>query len=464
MNPTPSNGQRRPNILLLTADDIGWQTVGCYGCTTPGTTPHLDAFAASALRFERAHVTQAVCVPSRTSMQTGRYPHRYWGEVDSSGKPGYGVRPDVPTLPEALQRAGYFTAMLGKVTHHAPSAKFPWDVAINHWDWERLRYARDPQAIGQLTSEIIGQASAAKQPFYLVVNSADPHRPFPGTEKPREGQGGPFPDPSRTYRPDEVAVPNFLPDLPDVRREYAQYLSGVRRADDAIGAALRALRESGQEENTIVIFLSDHGSPFPFAKENCYLASTKTPLMVRWPRVTRAGGVEREHFVSGVDLPATILEACGLPDLPESDGFSFGPLLRGQKQAGREQVVTVFHHTPGHAAMPMRGLLSGRYGYVYNAWANGEEGYAPGDPFGGLTWNAMREAAKTDPQVQRRVDFCLRRTPEELYDYEADPNALNNLIAAPQLAEVARQMRSELLGWMGRKQDPLLAQYEPLSR
>jgi len=363
-----------------------------------------------------------------------------------------------------MRDAGYFTAMLGKVTHHAPAERFPWDVAINHWDWERLRYARDPDVLGRLTGELIGRAGDAGRPFYLVVNSADPHRPFPGTEQPgKDGKGWPFPDPSRTYAPDEVAVPGFLPDLPDVRREYAQYLSGVRRADDAVGAVLRALRGSGREDETLVIFLSDHGSPFPFAKENCYLASTRTPLMARWPGVTTAGGVDREHFVSAADLPATILDACGLPDLPDGDGLSFAPLLRGGRQAGREQVVTVFHHTPGHAAMPMRGLLRGRYGYVYNDWADGGPGYAPGDPFGDLTWNAMRQAAETDPQVRARVEFCLTRTPEELYDYDADPDALRNLIDAPELADVTRQMRAELLDWMRRKHDPLLARYEPVA-
>ena len=127
-----NNSSNSPNILLITADDMGWQTVGCYGCTTPETTPNLDRFAQSALRFERAHVAQAVCVPSRTAMQTGRYPHRFWGANDTTGKPGYGVRAGVPTLPAALHEAGYFTAMLGKVTHHAPPEKFPWDTALNH--------------------------------------------------------------------------------------------------------------------------------------------------------------------------------------------------------------------------------------------------------------------------------------------------------------------------------------------
>ncbi len=453
------------NVLLITADDIGWDTLGCYGCPTPETTPSLDRFAADALRFERAHVVASVCIPSRTAMQTGRYPHRYFGGIDASGQVGYGVQPDVPTLPEQMKRAGYLTAMLGKVTHHAPPEKFPWDVAFNHWDWENLHFARDPAIFQKRVSEIIGQANAAGKPFYLVVNLADPHRPFPGTEKKPTADGkngGPFPEPSRVYQPDQITVPGFLPDLPDIRREFAQYLSGVRRADDGVGATLRALRESGEEQNTLVLFLSDHGCPFPFAKENCYLASTKTPLMVRWPGVTRPGSVDHTHFVSAVDLAATILDICGLPDLEDSDGRSFVPLLKGETQPGREQVVTVFHHTPGHPDMPMRGLLRGRYGYVYNAWADGERPYTPGDPFGGLTWKAMREAAKSDPAVEERVRFCLQRTSEELYDYEADPDARKNRINDPELAEVAQRMRADLAAWMRRKKDPLLAQFRPV--
>ena len=452
-----------PNILLITADDMGWQTLGCYGCTTPGTTPHLDAFAATALRFERAHNTQAVCVPSRTSMQTGRYPHRFWGEIDSSGKPGYGVRSDVPTLPERLHEHGYLTAMLGKVTHHAPASKFPWDVAINHWDWERLHYARDPQFMGARAGEVMAQAKNAGQVWYLVANCLDPHRPFPGSGK---GEGPVdksafYPEPSRSFAPDEIELPAFLPDLPDVRREYAQYLSGVRRADDSIGQILRALDNSGQAENTIVVYLTDHGSPFPFAKENCYLNSTKTPLMMRVPDRTRAGAVNQRGFVSTVDLSATLLDLLGLPNLEGSDGVSFAPLLDG-KNGGRDSLVTVFHHTPGHAPIPMRGLLRGDFGYVFNAWATDGKTYTPGDPFGGLTWNAMQNAAQTDAAVASRVEFCLRRAPHELYDYASDPNALNNLIDDAKHRDLAKQMRAELLNWMREKNDPLLEQFAAL--
>ncbi|NIP98493.1 MAG: sulfatase-like hydrolase/transferase, partial [Akkermansiaceae bacterium] len=190
-------------------------------------------------------------------------------------------------------------------------------------------------------------AKASRQPFFLMASSHDPHDPFPGTGAEKSRLGKPHYEraaPSRTFSAEEVRVPGFLPDLPAIRRELAAYSNSVRRMDDMVGGILDELDRAGLTGNTIVIFLSDHGMGFPGAKGNCYVQSTRSPWIVRWPGQVAAGSHDRTHMVSAVDLQPTILEAVGLPPVEPSDGRSFLSLLRGQPQENRDHVFTQFFH------------------------------------------------------------------------------------------------------------------------
>lgn len=442
---------QRLNILLITADDMDVATPGCSGGKVPGVTPNIDALAKEGLRFEHAHVTCAVCMPSRETLMTGRYPHRH------GGMGFYQIRNDVPTLQEQLKAAGYLLGILGKTEHLAPEAKFAWDVAARAPD---LAMGRDPQSYYKRTREFIEQALREKKPFFLMANSHDPHRPFSGSpqETERNGTDPKYPPPSRIYRPEEVDVPGFLPDIPDVRREIAYYYSSSRRCDDTVGAVLKALKESGQEESTLVMFLSDNGMSFPFAKTNCYLRSTHTPWIVRWPGKVKPGTVDSTHFISGIDYMPTILEAAGLPPVRGMDGRSFLPLLSGGAQGGRDRVFTVFHETSGRKEFPMRCVQDQQFGYIHNAWADGKTVFRC-EPQSGLTWKAMEEAAKTDPKVAQRTRMFSYRVPEELYDYSKDPCGLKNLADKPEYAQQLAKMRRWMLDWMTQTRDPLLPSY-----
>lgn len=454
------------NILFITADDMNYDTPGFTGNPTPGLTPNLDRLAREGMWFVHGHVTVAVCQPSRECLMTGRYPHR-------NGAVGfYPVRDDVPTLQEILKAAGYHLGIMGKVAHLQPPAKFPWDFQP---DGAAIGNGRDPAAYYQLTREFLQQAKAAGKPFFLMANSHDPHRPFAGSEQEqqraesgRKGKkksapqpddeanpgGVKYPPPARTYTTNEVCVPGFLPDLPDVRKEVAQYYSSAHRCDQTVGEVLRALKESGFEDNTLVMFLSDNGISLPFGKSNCYLSSTRTPWLVRWPGRTKPGTRDDRHFISGIDYMPTILEAVGLPLPAGMDGKSFLPLLTGGTQEGRDRVFTCYNETSGRRAYPMRCLQTARFGYIFNGWADGTNTYRA-EPMNGLTYPAMQAAAKTDIAVAGRVELLLHRVPEELYDFAADPHGLKNLAADPQHREQLQQMRQAMLAWMEQTQDPL---------
>ncbi|MFW6303449.1 MAG: sulfatase, partial [Candidatus Sumerlaeota bacterium] len=356
-----------PNILLITADDMNWDAVGAFGCPTPETTPNIDRLASEGIRFENGHVTIAVCQPSRSAIMTGRYPHQ------SGGEGFHKLRfSDIPLLPERLRESGYTVGILGKVGHSTPYGAFNWNMMF---DMPELGQGRNPEIYYTCARSFMETARETGRPFFLMANSHDPHRPFYGNDKEEwyeeGGENPPAAVPSKAFTAEEVTVPGFLPDLPEVRLEISEYYNSVRRCDDTVGRILDALRETGQEDNTLVLFLSDNGMAFPFAKTNCYLNSTRTPWIMRWPGRIKAGRVDFEHFVSGIDILPTFLDAAGIEIHEGVSGRSFLPLLEGNKQGGREYVFTTFNQTAARNNYPMRCVQSKKYGYIYNPWSDG---------------------------------------------------------------------------------------------
>ena len=448
-----------PNILIITADDMSADSPGCFGGKVPEITPVLDRLAAGGMRFERAHANCAVCAPSRSAWLTGLYPQR-------NGCEGFGmVSPTVNTLPEILARHGYLTGIIDKVGHSARKETPTWVTVVGDTGSE-TGFGRNPSLFGKHAGSFFERAKRAKKPFFLLVNSRDPHRPFSGSRQEKrylEGKQQSLAhlvvDPSRSYRPDEIEIPGFLPDLPEIREELANYFSSVRRCDDTVGAVLAALKERGVSEDTLTIFLSDHGMPFPWAKFNCYPFSTRTPLVMHWPGRIRPGSVENDSLVSGIDLFPTILEAVRIPIPDDIDGRSFFPLLDGNRQTHRQRVVTVFHENQVNERLEMRSIIERRYGYIYNAWSGNGEQFQ--DETGkGMALEAMIKAGRSDPEIARRVLFFLFRAPEELYDYEEDPWALRNLADDPEQAVRLKRFHGKMAAWMRRYEDPLIEKYE----
>lgn len=441
----------RPNVLLITADDLNYDSLGVTGSTTPDVTPNLDRLASESIRFVHAHVTVAICQPTRSVWMTGRYPHR-------NGAEGFEpINEDVPTLTETLRAAGYFNGILGKVNHLAPQDRFAWDVVVGGAE---LGAGRSPELYYQRSKQFFETARAAEKPFFLMANTHDPHRPFVGSQRDaraaRRSGGDPQSTSStRIYRPDEVEVPCFLPDLPEVRREIAEYYASVHRCDRSVGQLLKALEDSGLADDTLVMFLSDHGMALPFAKTNCYLTSTRTPWIIRWPGTVKPGTVDDRHMISGIDLMPTVLDALGIPPVEGMDGRSFLPLLRGESQEDRDRVFTMIFRTAGRNEYPMRSVQDRRFGYIFNAWSDGETVFR-NESQTGRTMAAMRAAAETDEGVAARVRLFLYRVPEEFYDYQADPCALRNLIDNPEHDRKIDGFRRELLRWMEATGDPLL--------
>ena len=438
------------NVLLITADDMGYEAAdflqGQGAGKVAGVTPNLDKFATRSLCFQHGFVNAAICVPSRGIIATGLYGHNsgIYGFVKLSKK--------VPTVFETFQKAGYLTGILGKVSHSTPDPSYKWD--FEH-DYQELGAGRSPTKYHDYCAEFFALCKKENKPFYFMVNSHDPHRPFYGAEG-RKLKGEEVP--SKVYKPEEIAVPGYLHDLPGARQELASYYSSVRRLDDTVGRVLQALDDSGLADRTLVVFISDNGSSFPFAKANTYLASNREPFLIRWPGVTKAGSVDAGHFVSEVDFFPTFMEAAGLQAPAGMDGRSLVPLLKGQEQAGRDHVFTQIDYKAGRDPTPMRCVQDNHYAYIFNAWSDGQHAYKNNNE--GETFKAMEVAGSSNPAIQARVEMFRHRVPQEFYDLEKDPACTTNLVNDPQHRELAQKYQETLRRWMVDTHDFCLAAFD----
>jgi N-sulfoglucosamine sulfohydrolase len=430
-----------PNVLLFTADDLHAESLGVYSGKPADLTPNLDKFAAQGMQFMRAHVNTAICAPCRAIIATGRYSHR-------SGAMGFmKARDDVPDIVTTFKAAGFLTGILGKVAHSTPKSSMKWDYAF---DQKELGNGRSPSIYAERSKVFLERAKAENKPFYFMVNSHDPHRPYCNPDNLTKGAEMP----SKIYSPEEVDVPGFLPDLPGVRQELATYLNSTRRLDDTFGAVMKALDDSGLADNTLVLFITDNGIAVPFAKCNAWYHSSRSPLLVRWPGVVKPSTKNAADFVSVVDFFPTFTEATGVTPPVGLDGKSFLPLLKGQAQDGRDVVFTQIDSKAGGDAVPMRAVQNGRFIYIHNAFSDGKHWYRNNNE--GKCMQAMNTAAKTDKAVAARVDLFRHRVPEEFYDIQKDPNCLNNLIDNPEYKGEMEAMRKQLTAQMQKTEDPML--------
>jgi N-sulfoglucosamine sulfohydrolase len=263
----------RPNLLFILTEDQGAH-LSFLG--TPGLrTPHMDALARSGMYFEQAFVAYPVCSASKAAIYTGLHNHSngLLNNTPNFHKPAARltpadrnhplyvrnrVRENLPTLVERLHAAGYYQGVTSKL-HVAPNEKFPYDeyiVPTNH----------------TVAARFIARAHQAGKPWHLFFNVSASHRPYPNSDKVKI-----------RVDPAEVKLPAYLPDTPVVRQDWAEYLAAIERTDAIVGEGLAALRESGAEANTIVVFLGDHGPPFPHGKMTLYDLGLRTPLIIRAP-------------------------------------------------------------------------------------------------------------------------------------------------------------------------------------
>lgn len=435
--------KNQPNILLITLDDMNWDSAGIYGNTISDITPNIDLLGEQGLIFERGYVQASNCSPSRGVIMSGMYPHQ-------SGMRGfYYVDPKHETLPEILKNNGYHTGVINKGPDSSLSPDFDlfWDTKLGFKSVEK----RSANAYKKSFSRFLKNA---QKPFFCVINIADPHKPFFNDKNASKKDFDKF-KPSKIFTPKDVETPKFLPKNPKIKQEIVNYYNSVKRGDDCVGAILETLEAYKITENTLIFLLSDHGMPLPFAKSTVYQNGLRVPFLMRWPNQISPGKRNTENLVSAIDIAPTILDILDIKPPNHFEGYSFNPK---SKNASPKYVFGQFDENAGGTPRPSRTVISKKYGYVFNAWATGKFEFksAAGSH---TSYKVMKRLSQTDEAIEQRFEFWKHREVEELYDYENDPNALNNIIDDPKYKTVVDELRDAMKKQMQNTQDYVLTAF-----
>ena len=438
-----SRGHAR-NILLIIADDQGYDLSCCGGRVK---TPVLDSLAAQGTLFTQGYATVSSCSSSRSTLYTGLYSHTNGMYGLAHDVHNFSLLDDIRTLPWMLQKAGYRTALVGK-KHVKPDALLPYDA----WLAPEMPGIRDVARMAHLAGQWI--RSQGSRPFFLTVGYSDPHR-----DATNFGNSRKWPEVEREiYSPSEVLIPSHLPDLPGVRQDLAQYYESVSRLDTGVGILLRELRDAGHESDTLVIYLSDNGRPFPGAKDNLYEPGLHLPLIIRSPEQSKQG-VRNGALVSWIDVAPTILDWTRASTPPNYryaplPGRSLLPILEQTDTAGFDRIFATHSFHEINQYYPMRSMRTRQYSYFINLEPSLVVPVAS-DVQLSPSWKAITgtPGAKLG---KRTLGAFTHRPSEELYDLTADPDEVVNLASDPAHATVLADLRKQLHDWRAATHDPWL--------
>ncbi len=420
----------KPNVIFITADDLGWKDLACFG-NREIATPNIDRIAAEGMRFTNAFVVASSCSPSRASFITGQYPHTNGVTALTHVKKSRSLMPFYETMPSVLSKDGYNTALEGK-WHVSPYLPTGW-----YGYRERLSGMLPKDFWIQDSTKAVAFIEANRDNrFYLELNYMNNHRRDDGEFYFADG----FP-----VDPESVHVPGYwtLPDWDEIRLEVAKYYSQTMKMDAMIGDVLNKLDELGLAENTLVVFVSDNGPPFPGNKMTLYDRGTGTPLIFRWPGVI-APGTAYDGLANTIDIMPTILEACGCAVPDQVQGTSLWPVLTGETTDDVHQAVYM-EMTDHVYYIPTRAVRTRDWKYIRNF----------SDIAVGLDQNNHMEWAHRLCELPNQP-WKSPRVPEELYDLTKDPDEQTNLAEDPAYSKIVYELRGMLDRHMSRTKDPYL--------
>lgn len=426
----------RPNIVLIIADDMAWEDCGANGSSVI-RTPNLDKLASEGMNFSRAFVTTSSCSPSRASMITGRFPHATDAEQLHWSLPVEQV-----TFVEQLRSAGYWTAAAGKwhlgdaiktrfdLVKEADPAGFQLPTTKDGQPADTIRAAGDQSGCAEWLETL--RARPAGKPFFLWLAALDPHRDYETNIV------------ARPHLQHDLEVPPYLPNVFAVRSDLAQYADEISRLDSFVGSVLDELNRTGAATNTLVIFMSDNGRPFPREKTTLYDSGIRSPFFARWPAAIHAGS-HCTNLVSSVDLAPTFFELAGLTPLPTFQGVSFAPLFQ-QPNKPVQQYVFAERHWHDYEAL-QRAVRSPRFKYIRN-YRPELPNTPPADVVRSPSYEALKRLKEYDVLNDAQLTgFIAPRPSEELYDTMRDPHELVNLATDPAHQMTLVEMRQMLTQW-----------------
>jgi N-sulfoglucosamine sulfohydrolase len=425
-----------PNILFIVSEDNG-PDLGCYGA--PVKTPNLDRIASEGTRFERAFVTQAGCSQSRASFFTGTYPHQN-GQIGLATWDYSMYREDTPNFVNDLKKAGFRTGNIGKI-HVNPESAFDFDW----WEIKGGNFKR--KNLDTYAEAAFDFISASDDPFYLQVNYPDAHTPFL---------------PQVDGHPKKVITADMVEPLAyiglsnhDLKQRTADYYNCMVRLDEYVGELLEKLKESGKYDNTLIVYIGDHGADIIRGKRTCLEGGTMIPMIISWPGKGEKGFVYN-GLVSTIDLYPTFMEVAGqnIPD--HLKGKSLVNVLKGDSNPVREYLFTEYHVHSNHNPFPQRAVRNDRYKLIHNLVAEYEN---PGYYFTlhkKVDSLELETALSDAPKILSAAYERMKHSPEyELYDLKKDPYEWINLAGKRKYKKIQDDLVSALHIWQAETDDPM---------
>ena len=490
----------RPNILFFFVDDWGRYASVYADPASPSfndivSTPHFDRVAREGVRFDHAFVPVSSCGPCRASVVTGRYFWNCGSRAFLNGRASdwKGINnpfSELAKFPDRLRDQGYLVRRSLKTLSFAPSKPLDFERSLPDPEYHRyglyVGEAVDPDQRQRRIAEtlehprpemrrVLQASRESEQPFFFVYGTYNVHRPF-------------HVDSGRSLWGIEEQqlrghLPPYLPDVEEVRRDFADYLGEVQAADAMLGVMIEELEAANELDHTLIVLSGDNGIPgVPRGKTNCYDLAIHAPLMCRLPGTIPAGRVIQD-FVSLMDLGPTLLELTESQPIENADGRSFLKQLTSQKSGwvdpSRDRVVVGrelhFHSArEGHLPYPMRAIRTPEYLYIRNFKADRWPMGAPynldtaGEGYEDLEESPWRDLDSSltkswflhhrDTELGRRVMAWSidKRPQEEFYDLRKDPHQLQNLAEDPAYAAAVASFREQLDDVMRTTEDPRL--------
>lgn len=424
----------QPNIILIIADDMNWDDCGAYGHPHI-QTPNIDKLAKAGMRFDRAYITASSCSPSRASIIMGRYPHNTGAE-----QLHWSIPSGSTTFVEKLKELGYYTASAGK-WHMGENIRHHFDIIYEaNKAGFQLPTGSDKAPAKMIAQQPSGSEDWIKslksrpngQPFFMWFAALDPHRAY---------VKGILESP---HKISDVIVPPYLPEVEDVKEDLRQYYDEIGRLDLNVGKVVAELKEQGIEDNTLIIFLSDNGRPFPRDKTTLYEGGIKTPWIVKWPAKVRPGTIT-ESLVSSVDIAPSLLEIAGIAPSPPFEGKSFYPLLLENEEENRKYVFAEdhWHDYEDHA----RAIISRDWKLIRNDYVD-LAATPSADAGRSLTFKAMLKLKEQGKLTKAQLAcFQVPRPRYELFHLKNDPYELNNLADTAAFAHIKEELIQGLEDW-----------------
>lgn len=411
--------KERPNILWVTFEDTSSYEFGCYG-NKDVHTPNADSLAAQGIQFMNAWSVAPQSSPARSSLITGCYAPTYGMDV-------HPVSYDTPAdifFPQRLREAGYYCTNNSKTHYNSTNNnKACWDECTKTASYNSPKRGKD-------------------QPFFAVFNTVTSHM---GRVRTFHTDG------RRDYTKEGIytellTLPSYVPDLPEVRSDYAGHLEAVQDVDTWLGFFLKDLKDKGLDDNTIIFFFSDHGGCVPRGKGYLYESGLKVPLIAyfpeKWKHLANGKSGKDNSLVNFTDLGPTVLSLAGVKPTKNMQGKAiFG------KYASKEErkVQFAFAANQLHHFMPVRAVTDGHIKYMrsyipYRQFAL-RNYYQWGMPSNKAWDKLVLGNHNTNPDWALTFDA---HPAEMLFDLDKDPGELHDLSSSPEYAEVLAKMRNEL--------------------